>query len=149
MRPLYGAYVLAKVPLAALAGLRIRQIDAERCSVSVPYGWMTTNPFRSTYFAALSMAAEMSTGALALVAARSCPRPISTLIVGMDGKFEKKATTATTFTCAAGPQIAAAIDETLTTGEPVAVDVDSVGTAEDGAVVARFCFRWSFKRKGG
>ncbi len=51
-------FMLMKLPLALFAGLRVQQIDASECAVSVPYGWLSTNPFKSTYFAALSMAAE-------------------------------------------------------------------------------------------
>src|SRR4029434_3796701 len=65
---LMRGFMLAKLPLALIAGVCVRGLDRERCVVTVPYGWRTTNPFRSTYFAALSMAAEMSTGALSMVA---------------------------------------------------------------------------------
>lgn len=59
-------WMMAKLPLAWLAGLRMEELTADRCRISVPYRWLSQNPFRSTYFAALSMAAEMSTGALGL-----------------------------------------------------------------------------------
>ena len=49
---LMRGYMLAKLPLALMAGLRVRELDRDRCVVTVPYGWRTTNPFRSTYFAA-------------------------------------------------------------------------------------------------
>ncbi len=70
---LMRGFMLAKLPLALVAGLRMRELDRDRCVVTVPYGWRTTNPFRSTYFAALSMAAEMSTGAPAMMAAETAP----------------------------------------------------------------------------
>src|SRR5690242_21449685 len=95
---LMRGYMLSKLPLALVAGLRVRELDAGRCVVTVPYGWRTTNPFRSTYFAALSMAAEMSTGALALVATQLAPAPVALIIVNLDATFEKKATAMTTFT---------------------------------------------------
>jgi hypothetical protein len=136
-------YMLGKLPLGLMAGLRVRLLDAERCVVTVPYGWRSTNPFRSTYFAALAMAAELSTGALALLAVRSAPASVAMLIVGLEAQFEKKATATTAFTCEAGPRFFAAIEETLRTGAPV-----TVGRAPDGAVVSRFEFTWSFKRRG-
>ena len=55
------------LPLAAFAGLRVVRLDEAACAVRLPGGWRTQNPFRSTYFAAQAMAAEMSTGAPALV----------------------------------------------------------------------------------
>lgn len=142
-------FLLAKLPLALIAGLRVRELDERRCAVSVPYGWRTTNPFRSTYFAAQSMAAEMSTGALAMVAVELAPAPVALLITGLTATFEKKATGLATFTCEQGEALSAAVAETVRTGEPAAATVETVGRMADGTVVARFTFTWSFKRRSG
>lgn len=144
---LLRGYMLSKLPLALVAGLRVRELDAGRCVVTVPYGWRTTNPFRSTYFAALSMAAEMSTGALALVATQLAPAPVALIIVSLEATFEKRATALTTFTCDDGAKAFAAVDETVRTGEPATARMETVGRAPDGTVVARFAFTWSFKRR--
>jgi hypothetical protein len=141
-------FLLRRLPLALIAGVRVRTLTAERCVVSVPYGWRSTNPFRSTYFAALAMAAEMSTGALAMVAVRAAAQPVSMLIVGLEATFEKKAVATTVFTCEEGPAFDSAVAETVRTGRPVMVAARAVGLAPDGAVVARFVFNWSFKRRG-
>lgn len=138
-------FFLARVPLALVAGLRLRELDGERCVVTVPYGWRTTNPFRSTYFAALSMAAELSTGALAAVAAESAPRSVALLIVGLTARFEKKATGLTAFTCEEGRKLSAAVARAMETGEPATAEVETVGRSAGGEVVARFTFTWSFK----
>jgi hypothetical protein len=140
-------FMLAKLPLALVAGLRVRELDARRCAVSVPYGWRTTNPFRSTYFAALSMAAEMSTGALAMMAVELAPQPVALIIVNLEASFEKKAQALATFTCEDGDKAFAAVAETVRTGEPATVRLETVGRAPDGTVVARFAFTWSFKRR--
>lgn len=142
---LMRGFFLAKLPLALVAGLRLRELTEERCVATVPYGWRSTNPFRSTYFAALSMAAELSTGALAMAAVESAPRPVALLITGLTGSFEKKAVGLTSFTCTDGAKLFAAVERTIATGEPAAVEVPTIGTAPDGAVVARFTFTWSFK----
>lgn len=148
MNPLaLAAFMGAKLPLGLLAGLRIRALDAETCSTTVRYRWMTTNPFRSTYFAALAMAAEMSTGTLGLSLVRSAPEPVSMLIVGMKGDFVKKAVGLTTFTCTDGVRIQAAVAEALRTGEGVTVDTETVGRDESGEEIARFTFTWSFRKK--
>ena len=39
--------------------------------------------------------------------------------------------------------------ETVETGEPATVQVETVGRMDDGTEVARFRFTWSFKRRGG
>jgi hypothetical protein len=140
-------FFLARLPLALAAGLRVREIDRRRCVVTVPYGWRTTNPFRSTYFAALSMAAELTTGALAMLATRTAPSPVALLIVGLEASFGKKATATTTFTCADGDAIFTAVARAVASGEPAIVRAASVGRAPDGVEVARFALTWSFKRR--
>ena len=144
---LMRGFFFAKLPLALIAGLRIRELTPERCVTTVPYGWRTTNPFRSTYFAALSMAAELSTGALAMAAVETAPAPVSMLITGMTATFGKKATGLTSFTCADGAKLSEGVARAVATGEPVTVEALTVGTAPDGAEVARFTFTWSFKVK--
>ena len=140
-------YMLRKLPLALIAGVRVRDLDCERCVVTIPYGWRSTNPFRSTYFAALSMAAEMSTGALSMAVVQSVPAPVAMLIVGMEASFDKKATAMTTFTCEDGAKAIAAVAETIRTGEPATARLESVGRMPDGTEVARFVFTWSFKKR--
>lgn len=140
-------YFLAKLPLALIAGVKLRELDAEHAVATVPYGWRSTNPFRSTYFAALAMAAELSTGALAMLAADSAPKPVAMLIVNMTAGFEKKATALAAFTCADGAKLAAAVARAVETGEPATAEAETVGRMADGTVVARFTFTWSFKTR--
>lgn len=144
---LMRGFMLAKLPLALIAGLRVRELDADRCVVTIPYGWRTTNPFRSTYFAALSMAAEMSTGALAMVAVEAASAPVAMLIVNLEASFGKKATALTTFVCEDGAKVDAAVAATVRTGEPATATMESVGRSPDGTEVARFVFTWSFKKR--
>jgi hypothetical protein len=144
---LMRGFFLAKLPLALVAGLRVRELDETRCVTSVPYGWRTTNPFRSTYFAALSMAAELSTGALALLATELAGVPVALIIVNLTASFGKKATALTTFTCEDGAKAFAAVASTVATGEPATAALETVGRLPDGTEVARFTFTWSFKRR--
>lgn len=146
---LMRGFMLAKLPLALVAGLRMRELDRDRCVVTVPYGWRTTNPFRSTYFAALSMAAEMSTGAPAMMAVETAPQPVAMLIVNLEAAFGKKATALTAFTCEEGAKAFAAVAETLRTGEAATARLETVGRMADGTEVARFVFTWSFKKRSG
>ncbi len=144
---LIRAFMLAKLPLGLFAGLKIRSVDADRCQTTVPYGWRSTNPFRSIYFAAQSMAAEMSTGAIAMMAVELAPAPVALLITGLESTFTKKATSLTTFTCEEGAKLFAAVRETVETGEPAVVRVETVGRMADGTEVSRFVFTWSFKKR--
>lgn len=142
---LLKGFFLSKLPLALVAGLRVKSLTPERCEVTVRYGWRTTNPFKSTYFAALAMAAELSTGALAMMAVRLEQEPVALLIVNLEAVFEKKATGVTTFTCEGGPELFAAVAKTIETREAVTATVPTIGRAADGTVVARFALTWSFK----
>lgn len=144
---LIRAFMLAKMPLGLFAGLRIRSVDIDRCETTVPYGWRSTNPFRSIYFAAQSMAAELSTGAIAMLAVELAPQPVAMLITGLESGFSKKATARTTFTCEGGAKIFAAVRETVATGEPATARVETVGRMPDGTEVSRFVFTWSFKKR--
>ena len=136
-----------KLPLAAFAGLRVIRLDGGGAEVSLPAGWKTQNPFRSTYFAAQAMAAEMSTGAPALLFIEESGQRISSLVTGLNAKFTKKATRPVIFTFAGGPEMRAAIDRAAQSGEGVDFTAHSVGKMPDGTVVAEFDISWSFKRK--
>jgi hypothetical protein len=140
----FRALLGTRLPLALFAGLRLRELGADRCTVSVPHGWRTTNPFGSTYFAALAMAAELSTGALALLAVRSTPASVSMLVTEMEGCFEKRAVEEARFTCTAGDRIFAAV---AAAGEGSRARVETVGRMPDGEVAARFAFTWSFRAR--
>jgi len=140
-------FLFAKLPAAYFAGVRIREIDGDKCVVTVPYKWLSQNPFRSTYFACLSMAAEMSTGSLAMAHLYKIDPPVSMLVVKVESSYFKKATGRTWFTCEDGALFVKAIEETIATGEARTVVARSVGKNKEGEVVAEFFITWSFKVK--
>jgi hypothetical protein len=143
----FRMFLLSRLPNAFFAGVRIKDIDEDRCEVSVPYKWFTKNPFRSTYFACLSMAAEMSTGALCLVHLYKRRPPVSMLVVKVESDYFKKATGKTNFTCEDGMKFKEAIDQAIETGEAKTVRARSVGRNGEGVIVAEFFITWSFKAK--
>ena len=143
----FRLFLLQKVPLGLIAGMKLKHLDAQKCQATIPYRWITTNPFKSAYFAALAMAAELSTGSLALLSVYKTKPSVAVIIVGMQAEFLKKATGLTTFTCTQGEKLFAAVERAAKSGEPVAETVETIGTAEDGTVVAKFKFTWSFKRR--
>ena len=148
MHPLkFRLFLFFRLPAAYFAGVRVRSMDERQCTASVPYKWLSQNPFRSTYFACLSMAAEMSTGALAMAHLHKRKPPVSMLVVKLEAEFLKKATGRTRFVCEDGELFRSAIEETIRTGEPVTVRACSTGTSEKGEIIARFYITWSFKAK--
>src|SRR5450432_1739708 len=113
----FRMFLFSKLPSAFFVGVRIKDIDETKCVVTVPYKWFSQNPFRSTYFACLSMAAEMSTGALGMAHIYKHDPPISMLVVKVESTYLKKAVGLTKFTCIDGPSIRDTIEKAIATGE--------------------------------
>lgn len=143
----FRMFLFSKLPSAYFAGVRVKDLDANSCTVSVPYKWFSQNPFRSTYFACLGMAAEMSTGALAMAHLYKIQPAVSMLVTGIEGSFVKKATDLTTFICKDGSIIRQAIIDSIDTGESQVVRAKSVGKNVAGEIVAEFFITWSFKAR--
>jgi hypothetical protein len=135
------------LPLAAFAGLRVTRLDEEACTVRLPGGWRTRNPFGSTYFAAQAMAAEMSTGAPGLVLREDAPRSVSILPVGVRASYVKRLTGPATFTCEDVAAIGGAIARAAASDEPQPLVIRSTGRDAAGDVVSEFEISWSFKRR--
>ncbi|MBC7874351.1 MAG: DUF4442 domain-containing protein [Ferruginibacter sp.] len=143
----FRMFLLTRLPAAFFAGVRVREVDEKKCSVSVPYKWLSQNPFRSTYFACLSMAAEMSTGSLAMAYLYKINPPVSMLVVKVESEYFKKATSRTWFLCEDGDLFNKAIEETIATGEARIVKAKSIGKNKEGELIAEFTITWSFKAK--
>lgn len=140
-------FLISRLPSAYFSGLKVRSVDAEHCSVSIPYKWFSRNPFRSTYFACLSMAAEMSTGILALIHTYKRSPSISILVTKVESEYFKKATGTTLFTCKNGNEIQAVAQRALDTGEAQTCNMQSEGRNEKNELVAAFNVTWSLKAR--
>ena len=140
-------FLFTKLPSAFFSGVKAVYINEKNCEVTVPYKWFSQNPFGSTYFACLAMAAEMSTGLFAFGHCYKRTPQVSMLVSNMQGTYHKKAKGKTFFTCADGEAIAAIIDKTITTGESQTITAKSTGKNAAGELVAEFEFTWSFKAK--
>lgn len=140
-------FLVSRLPAAFMAGLRMHHCDQQSCIVSVPFKRFTQNPFRSTYFACLAMAAEMTTGALVMAQIYERRPPVSMLIVSMESKYHKKATGTTIFTCAEGSLVKDAINEAYCSGTGQTIKLHSRGVNNLDELVAEFWFTWSFKVK--
>ncbi len=136
-----------KLPAAYFCGIRVRYTDETKCAVTVPFKWFTKNPFRSTYFACLSMAAEMSTGVLAMGHIFKKDPEVSMLVTKIEGNFFKKATSTVTFISEDGKRIASMIREAMASGKSTSVNTYATGKDKLGDTVAEFVITWSFKVK--
>ena len=144
---LFRAVSIAKLPLAFITGLKIDKCRADECVTSVRLKHLNKNPFGSTYFAVLSMAAELSTGALALTAVEGMHPSVALILTNMKADFIKKAIGRTTFTCTEGKKLFNAVNEAVATQEPRVQTVSTSGCDINGEMVARFEFTWSFKQR--
>ena len=143
----FRLFLWQKLPAAYFSGLKVSYADEEKAEVSIPYKWFTRNPFRSTYFACLSMAAEMSTGILALSNIYQRTPKVSMLVVAVEGKFYKKAIGKTKFVCKDGQSIMQSIQLAIDSGAPQTIRAVSSGFNEQNELIAEFWVTWSFKAK--
>jgi hypothetical protein len=145
--PKFKLYLLFNLPAAFFSGIRIKEFSEKTCSTTVPYKWFNKNPFHSTYFASLAMAAEMSTGILALSNIYKRQPSVSMLLINLEASYFKKATGMTIFCCEEGIEIAETIDQAIKQKSAKAITVRSAGKNKKGELVAEFSFTWSFKAK--
>ncbi|WP_166383158.1 MULTISPECIES: DUF4442 domain-containing protein [unclassified Polaribacter] len=138
---------LVKLPLAYLGGVRVRTITDTEVVVSIKYRWMNQNPFRSMFWAAQGMAAEMPTGVLVMKAIDDSKVKVSMLVTKQEAQFFKKATGRILFSCKGGNEIREAIKASIKTGEGQVIVLTSEGKNKEGVVVSRFQFHWSLRVK--
>lgn len=140
-------FLLFKLPSAFLCGVRVKEIDENKCVVTVKHRWINQNPFNSMYFAVQAMAAELSTGALVMYQIKKSGKKISMLVANNKGNFTKKATGRITFICNDGHLAEQAIQEALASGEGQTFWMKSIGTDEKGDQVSEMDFEWSVRMK--
>lgn len=140
-------FLALKLPSAWMSGVRLKQIDKNKCTTAVKFRWINQNPFGSMYFAVQAMAAELSTGALVLSEINAQNRKITMLVAQNKAVFSKKAKGRIFFTCLDGDLIAPAIAESLKTGEGQTFWMKSTGKNQKGEQVSVFDFEWTIKVK--
>lgn len=143
----FKQFLLAKLPSAFFAGLKIELFNETTAAISVKQKWFNTNPFGSLYFAILTMAGEMSTGVLCLGNIYKRKPGISMLVVEQRGVFHKKATGKILFTCNDGNKIMNTVEDAISTGNAVTVQCYSQGINMRNEMVAEFWVTWSFKQR--
>ena len=143
----FKLFLLLKLPMAFLAGLKLKELTDDHAVVLMRYKYLNKNPFGSIYFACLSMAGELASGMLAASIAFKSNPGISMLVVGVTFKFTKKAVGIITFECNQGKEIYQTIQKSIDTGEGKAIEALTVARDEKGDVVSEFFINWSFKVK--
>ncbi len=143
----YRLFMLIKLPMGFVSGLKIVELSPQNAIISVRFKWINQNPFKSIYFAVLSMAAELSTGILAFAQTYNRNPNVSMLVVKLEAEFYKKAVGTINFTCNDGDKIINAIEQSIQQNIGTTVQCTSLGRNNEGEDVAKFIFTWSFKAK--
>lgn len=141
----FKLFLLFKLPMAFLAGLKLKELSTESSLVTMKYKYLNKNPFGSIYFACLSMAGELASGILAASIIYDSKPKVSMLVVNLEVSFVKKAIGVISFRCKDGLAIQSVIDSTIISGEGETFDALTTAIDSQGDVVAEFIIRWSFK----
>ena len=136
-----------KIPIAWIAGLRLKSFSSDKCEVKVKLSKFSQNPFKSMFWAVQGMAAEFSTGFLCMDKVQKSGKKISMLVLEQNGKFTKKAVGEITFVCDEGNKIDEVIQKAIETKEGQTIRLFSRGYDEKNDMVAEFWFLWTFKVK--
>ncbi len=144
----FKLFTINQLPLAFVAGLKVVQLTDESSTVSITYNYWTKNPFRSMYFAAQAMAAELSTGVLVMDQVQAAkPKKISMLVYNMEADFTKKATGKILFTCNQGDELNTIMEKVTNSTEGQIITLTSTGRDEENEIVSTFRFTWTLKEK--
>lgn len=144
----FNLWMLRQLPMAFFLGVRVKSCDGMIGETTIPFWWLSQNPFRSVYFAAQCAAAELATGIL-VVAATENDRRISILLASIESEYTKKATTRITFRSEDGDAIRNAVQQAIESGEGTTVTAVSTGYDTFGDVVSISRLTWSFKLRRG
>ncbi|MDO5656002.1 MAG: DUF4442 domain-containing protein [Flavobacteriaceae bacterium] len=136
-----------KIPIAWVAGLRLKSFAQNTCEITVKLSRWSQNPFNSMFWAVQGMAAEFTTGFMCMSKIQKSQEKISMLVLEQNGKFTKKAVGKITFVCDDGAKIDEIIQKAVETGEGQTLKLFSRGYDEKGDQVAEFWFLWTFKKK--
>ena len=143
----FKLFLILKLPLAFLAGVKLKSLNDTHSTVQLKYNFLNKNPFKSIYFPALSMAGELASGILvASFIYRYSPK-VSMLVAAINIEFFKKAVGIINFNCNQGKEIQDCINNSITTREGQVINITTTATDKEGDIVAVFNIRWSFKSK--
>jgi hypothetical protein len=142
----FWLYLFKKLPLAFLAGVKVNKLDDVQCDTLIRFRWINQNPFKSIYFAAMHMAAELSTGLL-LIQHMNRDTRFSMLLVETSARFEKKAVGRVLFNCPKAKEVEKHIASVMNNSEGYTIVLPVTATNSKGENVAYFNYTWSCKKR--
>ena len=146
MKPaFFRSLLISKLPIAFIAGLKLKSYSDSKAEVLVKHSWINQNPFKSMFWAVQGMAAELSTGLLCISKIKDSKKSVSMLVIEQNGKFFKKAKGKITFSCEQGLEIDKTLKQVIENKTSETLILKSKGIDESGVLVSEFLFTWSFK----
>jgi len=143
----FRLFLLLKLPLAFIVGLRLKSITNQVVEISLPFKWLNTNPFKSMYFACLTMAAELSTGVVVMSIIDTLPQSFAMLVLKVEGDFVKRGLGTIVFRCEDTVVAQNAFEKALAEKSPQQFVLKSIGYNEQNEPICSFHFTWSIKAK--
>jgi hypothetical protein len=135
------------LPLAWFAGIRITELNEERCVTRLVTGWRTRNPFGSMYFGSLVLGAEVSMGIPVLSEVSRSGKSISTLIVSSRSVFHQRGTGKIFFTCNEVQEIRKIFENAAALENGSTLEMYSRASNEQGQPVSETWITWSFRER--
>jgi len=143
----FPLFLMTRLPLAWVAGLRVRKCDDAVCVIAMRYGYWNRNPFGSLYFAAMAMAAEMSTGLPAFLYLRKHRLNVSLLLAEMQATYHKKATGLVSFEFDEVQAVQAQLGALQSKGDSCTTVAHSRCYDGQKQLLAEFRFIWTFRHR--
>lgn len=143
----FSFFLLTNLPIAWIAGVRLKHLDRSGSTTSIKLHKMSQNPFKSIFWAVQGMAAELSTGVQLFDEMEKSGRRFSVLVTHQEAFFTKKAVGKCTFTCDEGEKLREAMQRAYDSDVPQSIRVSSIGIDEGGNQISEFFFTWSIKAK--
>lgn len=138
-------FFLRYLPMAFLAGIRMESRKDSQATVSLPYRYLTKNPFQSIYFACQVMAAEFSTAVMLLSAIERTGSDIKLIVVNVEAEFQQKAKHDIFFTCTANDDLDQHLQQIHQSKESKTVILECYGKNYTGEVISTFHITWSLR----
>jgi len=141
----YNLFLLKKLPSAYFCGARIKSIDSNQCEIKIALNWFNKNPYKSMFWAAQGMAAELTTALMITDKIKKSGYDVSMLLISNNANYYKKATGLIVFNCNEGAEIDEMMNKLISTNTPQTITLSSTGINQNNVTVSKFVFEWSLK----
>ena len=141
----YTFFLFFQLPSAFFCGVRLKYLDSFKSIVSINHSWFNKNPFKSIFWAAQGMAAELTTGSLIKNAIKESGMNVSYLVIENKSSFYKKATGKIIFECNQGKELQDLFNSFDKDNNKAIIELKSIGTDSNNIKVSEFSFTWSLK----